>query len=145
MDQNTLEMYKEWGKLGGRPVKYNDPKELEKRCEEYFLKCIEGIQNITITGLALYLGFSSRSTINEYAKKDGFSNIVKRAMLVVENRYEFAACDNNATGPIFILKNMGWSDRQDIDLKDDRRTQSNEEREVEIRALEKELGIGPTD
>lgn len=135
------EMYREWGKMGGRPPKYTKPEDMELRCEEYFITCIDRGENITITGLALYLGFSCRETIYEYGKKKGFSDVVKRAMCVVENRYEIAACNNNATGPIFILKNMGWSDRTEMDLKDDRRTLDNEEREARIKELKKKLGV----
>lgn len=141
MATTPADMFKKWGKMGGRPPVFSKPADLEKRCEEYFLNCIKEGDNITITGLALYLGFSSRGTINEYAKKKGFSDVVKRAMCVVENRYEVAACDNNATGPIFILKNMGWSDRTEMDLKDDRRTLDNEEREARIKELKNKLGV----
>jgi len=40
--------------------------------------------------------------------------LIKRALLMVENSYEKRACENNATGPIFVLKNMGWSDKTEI-------------------------------
>lgn len=141
MGTSSADMFSKWGKMGGRPPIYDTPDQLELRCEEYFTNCIANKDHITITGLALFLGFSSRGTINEYAKKPGFSDIVKRAMCVVENRYEIAACDNNATGPIFILKNMGWSDRTEMDLKDDRRTLDNDQREARIKELKAKLKI----
>jgi hypothetical protein len=98
----------------GRPLIFNDPKELEDKCYEYFQNCIENEERITITGLALYLGFCSRSTIYDYEKRKDFSYIIKKAMLVVENAYEIMA-EKNPTGAIFILKNMGWSDKQEHD------------------------------
>ena len=95
-------------KTGRKPI-YSDPEELRQRCVEYF----ESTENYTITGLALYLGFSSRGTLNEYAKKDNFSDIVKRAMLVVEQGYE-EMFHNGSNAGVFPLKNMGWSDKTEV-------------------------------
>lgn len=131
------------GNEGGRPPIYDNPKTLEETCEGYF-KWIQGEfhmekvqikdketgridemdskvwdrypENPTITGLALFLGFDSRSTIYEYRDKVEFSYVIKRAMLRVENEYEKAVrADKVPTGSIFVLKNMGWSDKQEID------------------------------
>jgi len=99
----------------GRPPNYDDPEKLHNKCEEYFLYCIDNKEKITITGLALYLGFNSRDTIYEYQKKKEFSDIIKRAMLVVENRYE-EQTERNPAGAIFVLKNMGWKDKTESDV-----------------------------
>lgn len=69
----------------------------------------------TITGLALYLGFRSKGTLYEYAKKNEFSDYVKRALLVVEQKYELQLSYTSPTGAIFALKNMGWKDKQEIE------------------------------
>ena len=98
------------GNNGGRPPVFDNPKDLEKKCIAYFKYCIEKIEKPTITGLTLYVGFCSRSSWDEYIKKDVFSDIVKRAKLAVENSYE----QNGNTIDIFALKNMGWTDRQEI-------------------------------
>lgn len=100
------------GNSGGRPPIYDNPEEAHEKCNEYFLYCIDKEEKPTITGLALYLGFSSRSTLNEYAKKEEFSYIIKRAMLVVENSYENSA----TTFDMFALKNMGWKDKTETDI-----------------------------
>ena len=99
----------------GRPRLYNTPEQFEDKVEEYKLHCQETKEPVTWTGLALYLGFSSRQSINEYEKYTGFSDVVKRAKLFVEWHYETRVNGNNATGPIFVLKNMGWSDKQQIE------------------------------
>ena len=99
---------------GGRPAKFDTPKELEDCIEVYFAECIEKKLPVTMTGLALGLGFCDRQSLYDYQKKPEFSCLIKRALLMVENNYEMAACQNNATGPIFVLKNMGWSDKQEI-------------------------------
>lgn len=100
--------------LGGRPVKWDDPEAFEIAVNEYF-----DDQEIlhTWTGLALHLGFASRDSLNDYKKKDGFSDSVKKALMRIENKYEEAALTKkNPAGAIFALKNFGWKDRQEIDM-----------------------------
>ena len=99
---------------GGRPAKFETPEELETAIDTYFAECKAEDTLITMTGLALGLGFCDRQSLYDYQKKDEFSCLIKRALLMVENSYEIKACENNATGPIFVLKNMGWSDKQEI-------------------------------
>lgn len=98
----------------GRPRLYKTPEEFEAKVFEYQQYCKESKEPVTWTGLALFLGFSSRQSINEYEKYDGFSDVVKRAKLFVEWHYEMRVNGNNAAGPIFVLKNMGWSDKQEL-------------------------------
>ena len=66
---------------------------------------------ITITGLALHLGFESRQSLYDYEKKENFSYIIKKARLFVENAYEYQLQFGNSTGAIFALKNMSWTDK----------------------------------
>jgi len=66
---------------------------------------------ITITGLAIHLGFESRQSLYDYEKRDGFSYIIKKARLYVENAYEYQLQFGNSTGAIFALKNMNWTDK----------------------------------
>lgn len=99
------------GNLGGRPPHYETPEELDKKVNEYLLHCIEKEEKPTITGMTLFVGFSSRASWDDYQKRDGFSYIVKRAKLTVENSYE----QSGGTIDIFALKNMGWKDRTEID------------------------------
>lgn len=125
------------GNNGGRPPKYKKPKDLQNKIIEYF-DWIEGenheesvsdaegnIHNVvvwdrhpeppTITGLALFLGFSSKDTLYNYAKDEVFSDSIKRALLVVEKEYEMRLGDKSPTGAIFALKNFGWKDKQEHD------------------------------
>jgi hypothetical protein len=64
----------------------------------------------TLTGLALFLGFDSRQSFYDYAKKEAFSYVVKRARMVVEYEYEKKLTTQHPGGPTFALKNMGWAD-----------------------------------
>lgn len=94
-----------------RPRIYNTPEELEERVDDYF--SIEGKK--TLTGLALFLGFDSRQSIYDYQKKGEFSYIINKALLMVECQYEENLHGNNVAGSIFVLKNMGWKDKSEVE------------------------------
>lgn len=100
------------GNEGGRPAHYETPEELHIKCIAFFEHCIEKGEKATITGLALFLGFASRSSFDDYEKRsDEFSYIIRRSKLAVENSYELSG----QTIDIFALKNMGWKDKSEID------------------------------
>jgi len=92
------------------------PEEFDERVNAY-AKSRTKEEPMTITGMALALGFSSVVTLYEYEKKPEFKRSVKRARTLVENAYEKRLHAHNPTGAIFALKNMGWSDRQDIGIE----------------------------
>lgn len=130
--------------LGGQPPFYETPEELQKKIDEYLIY-VQGKRDtkwitdsdengnpkdkqiefwvrepepLTITGIALFLGFESRQSFYDYEKKEGFSYTIKRARTFIENSYEknltFA---RNPQGSIFALKNLGWADRIETDNK----------------------------
>ena len=71
----------------------------------------------TWAGLAYYLGFSSRDSMNTFAKeKPIFKEVVEKAKLVVERAYEERLHSSNPTGAIFALKNFGWIETTKTDL-----------------------------
>lgn len=98
----------------GRPSLYNSREKLEKLIEEYFKEDKEP----TLAGLAYYLGMS-RDTLNQYSKKQKYSDVIKKAKDYVMSVYERRLLySNKPVGVIFALKNMGWKDRQDITTND---------------------------
>ena len=104
---------------------YNKPEDLQKKVDKYFedlpyKKVKQGKDVIeipvpTITGLALFLGFESRQSFYDYEKDERFSYIIKRARSFIERGYEEALHTGGGAGAIFALKNMGWTDRQNIE------------------------------
>jgi len=90
--------------------RYTSVKELQAKIDEYF----DNIGNdghdgvITVTGLALYLGFCSRQSFYDYEKRDKYSYTIKKARLRIENDYEIDMRVNPNAGNIFALKNFGW-------------------------------------
>jgi hypothetical protein len=95
----------------GRPLLWCDPEAFADKVEEYF----ETEKIPTWSGLALYLGFSSRDSLNDYKKKPGFSDPIKKALLRIESMYESNLQKQNPAGSIFALKNFGWKDKQEVE------------------------------
>lgn len=94
----------------GKPPMYKTTNELTNKITQYFNNCIDDKEKATITGLALYLGFCTRKSLDDYEGKDNeYLYIIKRAKLTVENAYEI----RGQTMDIFALKNMGWVDKQE--------------------------------
>lgn len=99
----------------GRPRHYETPEAFEQKANEYFEQCKEESKRPLVTGLALFMGFSSRAELHGYMNYDGFSNVVKKALTMVEMSYEQNLYSATPSGSIFALKNMGWSDKQEVD------------------------------
>lgn len=100
-------------KSGAKPF-YDSPEELTEAIIKYFQQCDKGKKKPTVTGLSLELGFSGRSALTRYKEKEDFVDIIKKALSVVEKGYEELMQDGKSTA-IFALKNMGWTDRVEID------------------------------
>ena len=97
---------------GGRPLKYT-PTDLQAKIDEYFAT----EQKPTIAGLAVFLEMD-RQTLYNYRERDEFFDILKRAVNKVEAKYEGRLIyENNPTGVIFALKNMGWKDKTEQDVR----------------------------
>ena len=62
----------------------------------------------TWSGLALYLGFSSRDALTKFGRKKEYKELVEKANVV--ERAEEKLHSSNPTGAIFALKNFGWTD-----------------------------------
>jgi hypothetical protein len=133
------------GNKGGRPPIFKTPKALAKAIDAYF-EYIKGEYHLedqviesdddekpivnkvkvwdrypepaTITGLTLYLGFSHRQSLDDYEKRNEFSDIIKRGRTRVEFEYEKRLHGDKNTGAIFALKNMGWRDKIETGLTD---------------------------
>lgn len=119
------------GNNGGSPPYFTDPNEMQKKVDDYFefgankksFYTKDGeeykVTVYTVTGLALYLGFSTRQSLLDYAEKVEFVDIIKKAKTRIEMAYEEGLQFPNCTGNIFALKNMGWADKQEFDHTSD--------------------------
>ena len=95
----------------GRPPKYETPEQMQEAIDAYFDKTSE--EELTVTGLALALGFTTRQALLNYEDKEEFVDAVKSAKLRIEQAYEKSLRKNGRAGDIFGLKNFGWRDKQE--------------------------------
>ncbi|WP_157682036.1 terminase small subunit [Mucilaginibacter mallensis] len=65
----------------------------------------------TITGLAFFLGFSSRQSFDDYETSGKHAYILKRGQLRIEAEYEKKLHQQPASGAIFALRSMGWNEK----------------------------------
>ena len=94
----------------GRPLKYPTPELLQNKVTEYF-ETEEDV--LTVTGLVLHLDLTYEG-FAEYGRRDGFSAIVKKAKMRIEDHVNKAALKGGyiASVAIFNLKNnFGWKDK----------------------------------
>mgnify|MGYP003386204484 CR=1 FL=1 len=99
----------------GRPLKFQDPAEMQAKIDAYFVKCdVEEIP-YTITGLAYALD-TWRSVLCDYEERPELQSLMQLAKLRVENFAEKRLYTGQPTGPIFALKNFGWSDTQNVNM-----------------------------
>lgn len=103
------------GNSGGRPPKFDSPEKLKDACDQFIAN---NPGKLTITGLAMWLGFCDRQSLYDYEKKEEYTCIIKEARLAVENDYELSLRSQSVTGSIFALKNMGWKDKVETGLTD---------------------------
>lgn len=124
----------------GRPPKYKSKEEIQEKIEAYFKECegeplvidgvpvldkygeavIVGKRPLTITGLALALGFNSRQSLLNYQDKDEFMDTITRAKAKVEQYAEERLYDKDgANGAKFSLANNfeGWREKQQIEAE----------------------------
>jgi hypothetical protein len=99
----------------GRPPKYDDPEKMLEDAQGYF-----GTEDRpTISGVALHLGFCDRHSMYAYEKKPEFSHTIKAIRSQLSHIYERETIwrkDGQVSGPLFMLKNLGYTDKQDITL-----------------------------
>ena len=123
----------------GRPPMYKTPEEMQVVIDKYFEACSgEYITDddgnlmtdkyghpvktkerpLTITGLALALGFTTRQSLLNYEGDPKFLDTIKRAKAKVEQYAEERLFDKDGVnGAKFNLSNnfKGWSEKQQID------------------------------
>ena len=111
-------------KFTGRPPKFMDAEELEKKIAEYFEDCDNEDKPYTVTGLAYTLGITVKQlrdyknavdNINILKQLDDsvkaeLSNVVKRAYqmceMYAEKRLLDTKCNKSPVGYIFALENF---------------------------------------
>ena len=95
---------------------FSDPQTLMALADYHVEQCRAEERQITYSGMLKALGLNSRQALHKIANySEEWSEAVDYARLLIAESYEKDLRGNNATGPIFALKQLGWSDRQEID------------------------------
>ena len=127
---------------GATPL-YDDPNVLAEKIQEYFDSLIDVPVTIPdgkggripkidpktgqemfenkrplVYGLALYLGFCNRQSLNDYKKRSkAFSFVIEAAISYISSFHEDnVGSDRNSSGSQFFLKNHGWTDKIDANV-----------------------------
>ena len=98
----------------GRPRKFKNKKELENALEEYKAYLEESEKPPTIAGLAYYTGIE-RQTLYNYSKKQEYFDTIKRFRDWILMNYEQEAITRGNGGIVFLLKNYGYTDKQEVE------------------------------
>jgi hypothetical protein len=115
LNKATAERGEEMEKhAGGRPQLYSNAEELEKLVNDYFIDCELKEKPTTIAGLAYWLEMD-RKTLYNYEKKEQFFHIIKRARDKVLANLEELMIEKGNGGTIFLAKNYGYTDKQEIE------------------------------
>lgn len=130
-------------RTGGRPPKYKTKKEIQEKIDQYFESCqgillkdennkpvytdkgmlvyLESPKPPTVTGLALALGFTTRTSLLNYQGKAEFMDTITRAKTYIEEYTERRLFDRDGVqGAKFSLVNnfKGWSERHELAVSD---------------------------
>ena len=99
----------------GRPKLFKNKEELQEKIDIYKQYLEDSDKPPTIAGLAYYTGID-RQTLYNYKKDAEFFGTIKRFVDWVIMTYEETAITNSSGGVIFLLKNYGYTDKQEIDI-----------------------------
>lgn len=100
--------------MTGRPPKFKTPEELAEKVDAYFAGCKANEKMPTKAGLALHLD-TTKETLGDYIQKEGFSDSIKKAYLLIENAWTENLTKQSPVGSIFYLKAAcGYRDRVDV-------------------------------
>lgn len=91
-------------------TKFDNKEKILATAEKYFTDCFEKNEPLTVTGLAMKLGIT-RGELVDFPKDHEYYRTVSRILLICENYAEKKIYSKDNKGAMFILKNLGWKDR----------------------------------
>lgn len=123
---------------GGRPPMFNTVDEMQILIDKYFIECkgtpllnkddipmlnkyeepiMFGSSPPTVTGMALYLGFTSRQALINYQNKEEFVDSITQAKSRIEQYAETKLYSREASnGAKFVLiNNYGWKEKSEVE------------------------------
>lgn len=101
----------------GRPVKFKDLQDLQKKIQAFKDDCKERSVPLTVSRLACFLDCDRVTLLNYESKTPEFFSTIKKIKMEIEaEKHEMLTLGkHNTTGLIFDLKNnANWVDKQEI-------------------------------
>lgn len=103
----------------GKPKLFESPEALQKEIDRYFDDSIADNTPVTIEGLCVFLNIT-RQTLLNYEKEGGYNeyfDVIKMAKQKITANMITRGLMNEINTPltIFLLKNQGYSDKQEIE------------------------------
>lgn len=101
----------------GKPKLFRNPKELQERIDYYF----NNYSRYTVEGLCVFLGITRQTLLNyetEKQYKDYFDIVKIAKQKIFANLIERGLDEgkqNNSALTIFLLKNYGYTDKQEVE------------------------------
>jgi len=102
----------------GRPPMYSNPEEMEEVIQDYFNTCDAQEEPYTVPDMAVFMGFTSRFSIQDYKNKPMFAHTIKKALSKIEGQRvrNMVAGKGNVVGQIFDLKSSRWDCGRSVKL-----------------------------
>lgn len=98
----------------GRPLKFKTAEDLQQKIDEFMDWCEHNERPPTIARLATFLDVD-RHTIYNYEQKDDFFHTIKRAREKILAHLEEELMIKGNSGQIFLAKNYGYTDKQEVE------------------------------
>jgi len=98
----------------GRPLKFKTVEEMQEKIDAFFRD--EDPIGWTVTGLALAID-TTRDLLYNYEDFGEFNNAIKIAKAKIRHEAEKRLHKRGNAGDIFMLKNYGYRDKQELDTK----------------------------
>ena len=96
---------------------YTSPYILAEVINAYFDECDAFEQPYTLSGLCLSVGCPREVLLTPWHKDKEIFAVLTQARLIIEQQLELRLLtEKSVNGVIFALKNLGWSDRAQLDI-----------------------------
>ena len=99
-----------------RPLRFKTVDELDFMIDMYISEQETDGNPLSIPGLCLYLGFADKKSFYDYEGRELYSHSIKRARTTIELCVVNAIMKGGGAGPIFMAKNMGYTDKQVVEF-----------------------------
>lgn len=115
-DEKVCQIMQKWRRNPATVEPLKSLKEFEERANEYFEDCISREERPTITGLALAVGLPGPTTLLRLGQRiPELRYTLSRCITAIAHEYEQMIGAGQATGPMFMLKNLPDFDPEEPD------------------------------